>query len=70
MLPPPLLTYRKRGKVVPDVLFTTSVDEPLMELEVAIMVAVPTATPVTRPWLPAELLTVATFVADELQVAV
>ena len=44
--------------------------EPLTDPEVAVMVAVPAATTVASPWLPAVLLMVATAGFEELHVAV
>lgn len=48
---------------------TLSMVEPLTEPEVAVMVEVPCVTLVAKPWLPAELLTVATLTSEEAQVA-
>jgi hypothetical protein len=47
---------------------TVRVAVPLTEPEVAVIVDVPTAMLVARPWLPAELLIVATFGVPEVQV--
>ena len=49
---------------------TVSTVEPLMEPDVAVMVEVPWAKLVARPWLLEVLLMVATAVLDEVQVAV
>ena len=42
--------------------------EPVTAPEVALMVVVPVATPVARPWLPLVLLIVATPVSDDAHV--
>ena len=42
--------------------------EPVTEPEVALMLVVPVATPVARPWLPLVLLIVATPVIDDAHV--
>src|SRR6266536_610152 len=47
---------------------TVSVVDPATLPSAARIVVVPGVAPLTRPWLPAVLLTVATEVADELQV--
>ena len=49
---------------------TVSIIEPLMVPEVAVIVALPVATAVASPWLPATLLMVATVISEELQGAV
>jgi hypothetical protein len=54
---PPMVTVRE---VDPDFVVSLTVTD-------ALMVAVPAALPVTSPWLPAVLLTIATFVEDEDQ---
>ena len=46
---------------------TVRVVEPETEPEVAVIVVEPLPTLLARPWLPAELLIVATPAADELQ---
>ncbi len=48
---------------------TASVVEPLVVLDAAVMVDVPLVKLVASPWLPEVLLTVATAVLEELQVA-
>ncbi len=49
--------------------FTVSEVDPVMLPDAAVIVVVPAATEVARPLEPAALLTVATPVLDELQVA-
>jgi len=48
--------------------FTVIPAVPVLPLYVAVMLAVPSVRLVTRPFVPAALLTVATAVADELHV--
>jgi len=46
---------------------TVRLVEPMIKPEVAVIVVEPVPTLVAKPWLPAELLMLATLVADELQ---
>ena len=47
---------------------TVNVAAPVTKPEAAVIVAAPIPTPVANPWLPAELLIVATAVVEELHV--